>query len=95
MIDGCSVLPKLRVVVMPSCSARSPTAAGTADPPSPITGINGTWRAGSKSGWSSRLVRKNVAPCPAEQPSSSIACKHPARIPHVDQVDRVAGRAPA
>ena len=30
-------------------------------------------RAGSKSGWSSRLVRKNVAPWPADRPSSSIA----------------------
>ena len=33
--------PKLRIVVMPSRSARSPTAAGTAEPPRPITGING------------------------------------------------------
>ena len=57
MIDGCSVLPYERNTLIPSFVARSVTATGTDDPPSPANGHHGQV-SGVKSGWSSRLVRK-------------------------------------
>ena len=62
VIDGCSVEPKLRTIDDAQRSARrSPTVAGTGEPPSPMRGIIAAC-SGVKSGWSRRLVRKYVAP---------------------------------
>ena len=56
---------------MPSLVARSVTATGTDEPPRPAKGISARC-SGVKSGWSSRLVRKYVAPPATPRPSSRI-----------------------
>ena len=89
VIDGCSVDPKLRVVVMPSCSARSPTAAGTAEPPSPITGISATCRSGIEVGMVEQ-AREEVRRALARRQS---VLEHRLRAPGRDPTRRSGGSA--
>ena len=90
VIDGCSVDPKLRIVVMPSCSARSPTAAGTAEPPSPMAGISAPCRSAIEVGMVEQADEEVRRALPGRQAVLEHRREHPAGIPHVDEVHRLA-----
>jgi hypothetical protein len=53
----------IRTIEIPMFVARSATASGMEDPPSPTCDMRARW-ASLKDGWSRRLVRKYVAPLP-------------------------------
>ena len=78
---------------MPSCSARSPTAAGTAEPPSPIDRHERDVPLGIEVGMveQAREEERRALARPS-RPSSSIAASTRAGIPDVDEVDRLPRR---
>ena len=89
VIDGCSVEPKLRTVEMPSRSARSPTAAGTGEPPRPMRGMSAAC-AGGEVGMVEQAGEEVRGAAAARQLVLEHRREHARRVPHVDEVDRVA-----
>ena len=71
---------------MPAASARSATAAGTGEPPSPALPMRRAC-SGVKPGWSSRSVRKTVAPVPAGDVLGHDDPQCLGRVPLVGEVD--------